>query len=122
MRQTRKTTGKRNNQRGETIAEVLVALLISSMGMLLLAGMVFASNQMIAKSRESISAYTQMENTLSARDSAEGGNGSVSFKVAEEEKPEETPKRLTDSSSEEINVVYYMNEAGTIISYGKDEG
>lgn len=42
---------------GETIAEVLIALLISALGMLMLATMITSSSNSIMKSRKTLEAY-----------------------------------------------------------------
>ena len=111
---SRKKTNQRklSSQRGETIAEVLVALLVSAMGMMMLAGMVFASGKMITKSRASMSEYIGKENTLSAR-SGVGTAGTVSFTVNGDE------TRLTDGSGSDLSVTYSRETLGnrTIISY-----
>lgn len=48
---------KLKSRAGETISEVLIALLISSLGLVMLAAMITASARTIGKSRETLEAY-----------------------------------------------------------------
>ena len=109
MNHPKQISARLKGTRGETIAEVLIALLISSMGMLMLAGMIFASGRIITKSRESMESYIAAENDLSARDGAE--SGTISFSISGD------VSSLTDNQNN--NVTYFKKEVGnkTIISY-----
>ena len=53
----KKALAKLKNKSGETIAEVLVALLVSSLGLVILASMINASTNIIAKSRSLMEEY-----------------------------------------------------------------
>ena len=48
---------KLKNRAGETISEVLIALLISSLGLVMLASLITASSRTIGRSREALEAY-----------------------------------------------------------------
>ncbi len=52
------------NNKGESLAETLVALLIAALGILLLAGMVNASSNLVRSSRQKILEYVGLENQL----------------------------------------------------------
>ncbi len=62
---------------GESIAEVLVALLIASLALLMLAGMINTSARLIARSRISVDNIVKEENALTARES--GTEGTVTW-------------------------------------------
>lgn len=57
------------NSRGESIAEVLIALLISSLGILMLAGMITSSSKMIQNSQDTMKKYYIENNKLDQRNS-----------------------------------------------------
>ena len=62
---------------GESITEVLVALMISALGLMLLAGMITASSNMITKSRDKITDYVAGEVSMIEKEG--GSNVSVAF-------------------------------------------
>ena len=70
--------GKIKSQVGESIGEVLVALLISSIGLTLLAMMVSSSSRMVERSKSTVHEYVLQSNAL--EDQSETGTpGTLSF-------------------------------------------
>ena len=55
------------SQAGETIAEVLVALLISVVGLVLLASMIISSTGLVAKTKAAYDRFVEAENVLAAK-------------------------------------------------------
>ena len=64
---------------GETIGETLVALLISSLALMMLAGAVSAATRMITRSQTTMDAYYRANNALDARTGAPGGSLSIAL-------------------------------------------
>ena len=58
-------------QRGESIAEVLLAVLISALALVLLAGMISASADMIEHSRNTMDDYIAAENALAEKSASD---------------------------------------------------
>lgn len=78
MKRFRKTVrNKLKSQRGETLAEVLIAVLVSSLGLTLLASMIAYSGDIIERSKKYYKAYVDRENAL-VTESA-GDEGEVFF-------------------------------------------
>ncbi len=103
---------------GESIAEVLIALLISSLGIVMLAAMITASARLLTKSRDSIERYVDAENRL-----AEQGSSSLSGTVTLQAQ-NGSSLRLKDGLGADIDVLYYLNdESGgdAVVSYRADE-
>lgn len=115
---------KLNNKSGESITEVLVALLISSLGLLLLAGMITSTNRIVSRSKEATRNYIEQNNALVEQGtSSETETGTVSFYRGDSTKL--TLTKLTYSSDETIGVTYYTNEqtgSTPVTAYKKTEG
>lgn len=92
---------------GETIAEVLVALLISALGIVLLAGMINSSTSMVTGSKDKIRSYVSADNEL-VDPSGAGTDGEVVLDV-----------KLHDDCPLSIEVTCYENEVANekVISY-----
>ncbi len=123
MKAGKKLINRLRSRAGESIAEVLVAVLISALGLAILAGMVAASSNMVTKSKSAMQTYIQEENKLAAQ-SGTGSTGSISMKVGESAKA----VRLPDSSASEgegypVAVNYFSTEANnkTLVSYSLKE-
>ena len=96
------------NNSGESITEVLVALLISALALVLLAGMINASSNLITNSKDKISSYVEKENSIVEQGSG-GDSGTVDMGI-----------KLSDNGGSSISVKYYTNtESGkyTVKSY-----
>ena len=115
--------GKIKSQVGESIGEVLVALLISSIGLTLLAMMVSSSSRMVERSKSTVHEYVLQSNAL--EDQSETGTpGTLSFSCDLSETDDSgSIKNITDDSSNPINIKYYINEvigSQKVISYKKE--
>ena len=66
------------SQNGETIGEVLIALLVSAIALTMLAQMIGSATGMITRSEKNMEEYYEAVNPLSDRDSAKE-DGTVSF-------------------------------------------
>ena len=99
---------KLKSKKGESITEVLVALLISALAIVLLAGMVNASTNMILKSKDKMEKYANAENSVVERNGNEPATGTVTFKIGENK------IRLNDDNNgttdNEVSVEYYTND------------
>ena len=83
---------------------MLVALLISTLGIVLLAGMINSSMNMVTKSKDKIQDYVNAENVL-AEQSASGTDGTVELDV-----------ELYDGCGTNISVEYYDNSENNSVS------
>ncbi len=107
---------KLRSRSGESIGETLVALLISTMGIMLLAGMITASTRMVIQSRDAFDDYYAVNNAVAKHD-AEAINsyfesGSVTITIK-------------DSSNKTLltvpDITYYKDTKlgrSPVISYG----
>ena len=114
------------NNRGESLTEVLVALLISTLALTILAVMITTTQRLVKKSKSLTHDYVIANNQLVEKaESALSGEGSVSIQVKELDGGDFSPKDLTDSSGSSINVVYYVNDtfgSVDVTLYQKDGG
>jgi hypothetical protein len=125
---------KLTSKKGETIAETLVALTIAAIGLVLLASMIQSSSRMIASSSEQVKRYVAEENRIAVQPPFEEVTvdpGETSVKDGSVGKVKIIPTGdgasteeilLTDSSKEEIDVVYYVNtqaQGETVELYNK---
>ena len=127
---------KIKNRNGETIVEVLVALLISSLGMIMLANMIVTSTNLITRSKETLTAYAnaQVSNKVIERSDSSAGSGTVTMKVAASGGTISTVKINDDVDTYDgtdvegkptIAVTYYENSTvgtHTVISYKVGSG
>ena len=104
---------KLRSQIGESIAEVLVALLISAVALMLLANMVTSATRIVTGNREAFNQYITAGNALASHEGTTS-SGTVSFAK------DGASMKLTDdpSSSSTITVTYYTNtRRNAVISY-----
>lgn len=104
---------KLGGRAGESLAEVLVALLVSTIGILLLASMIQSANMMIVSSRSHYRDYIEAENAL---ESQSGGGREDHINIL----LDGSAIRLTDESQYNVGVICYSNAANggkTIVSY-----
>jgi len=110
---------KLNSARGESIAEVLVALLISALGLALLAVMITSSVRIIERGRKAVADYVVQENALVERSGSSELTGSFVLTDGT------GARKLTDSDlNASTNVVYYVNDVingKPVISYRKKD-
>ena len=98
---------KLRSRAGETLAETLVALLVASIGLTMLASMINSSARLITKSRSVLRDYYAENNKLEER--AEAGN----FEIV-------VDYPGTDIKPETVTVSYYENNtagASPVIAY-----
>ncbi len=75
----KKIRAKLKSRKGDSIAEVLVALLIAGVALVLLASMITSSTNIISRSRERMETYYADNNALAAQ-SGGGGEATVTVK------------------------------------------
>ena len=98
---------------GETIAEVLVSVLIAALGMALLAGMISAASKMITNSRKSTETYVSAENILMTQPDSVGTDAPVvlgSDMVT-------LSQKLSNAGSETVPVNTYTVKNSSVVSY-----
>ncbi|MBQ6493128.1 MAG: hypothetical protein IJI92_04610 [Erysipelotrichaceae bacterium] len=102
----------RKNNRGESLAETLVALLIAAFALLILAGMVQSSSNLITKSEKHIKDYVEAENSLVDETAAKGidGKAYLSTTISGSEKA----VYLNNRGDTQINVYYYTAPMNSI--------
>jgi len=74
-----KTLKKLKSQAGETIAEVLVALLISSVALIMLASMISSTNSMVTKSKNTMKDYYDANENL---EKLQGSNDPITITIS----------------------------------------
>lgn len=99
----KKASARIKNTRGESIAEVLAALLVSSLAIVTLAVMISSSSSLVNKSRDGMKAYVSGENAVVGQSGA-SKSGTVTVRGSGSELI-----RLTDDGEAEIKVEYYEN-------------
>ncbi|MBQ9544901.1 MAG: hypothetical protein IJV00_07230 [Clostridia bacterium] len=110
MKRTPKILKKLKDVRGESLSEILIALLVSSLAIVLLAGMINASSTMISNSREKVADYVSADRSV-VEQNGSSETGTVSIKEGSE------TITLTDGAGS-ITVVYYSNsENESVKSY-----
>ncbi len=115
MRRLQAMVQRLKSKKGESISEVLIALLISALAIVLLAGMINASTEMIQKSKDKMDKYVNAENGIVEQNTNGTEPGSVTTKVNGRE-----TKLSDDSPNYVVPVQYYTNgESGsnTVRSY-----
>lgn len=109
----KKTLAKLRSQSGESIAETLIALLISSLALVMLAGAVGSASRVITTSNAKMAEYYSMDNKL-AEQKAEKADGSVTVSI----EGNYSIKQQTDS----VSYRFFLNDAfgnTPVIAYGK---
>ena len=112
--------------RGETLAEVLVALLIAALALTMLASVIAASSRMITQSKAKMKTYYEANDALAEQDV---DNSNASFSVTILRVDSETETDTTDSVTLEpgktLAVAGFMNDtlgSKVIYSYCLTEG
>lgn len=117
MKKTGKSLKRRlKNNSGESITEVLVALLVSTLGIVLLAGMINSSTIMINNSKEKIASFVSAGVTVVEQISdAANPNPSGTVLTTVKESGKEDTMKLFDGDNGSTKVEYFENtEAGNI--------
>ena len=94
---------KVKSSRGESIAEVLVAMLISVVALTILAGMITSTGNILKRSQAQMNLYNEAAETLVQRTSPSGTGGTVTMTEGAE------TWRLTGTTPEDVSVSYYVN-------------
>ena len=97
---------KLRSKKGESIGEVLVALLISSLGLTLLAGMITSAKSVLDRSKTKMDSYNGNIATLVKHTSDIRFTGDVSIKVKEQGGEYKTWDFTVDTSAANVN--YYV--------------
>ena len=95
-------TARLRSEKGESISEVLVALLISALALIMLVTMVQRSTLLVQNSARTMDRYIGAENNL-AEPNGDGTPGSVTVKRGDE------TILLYDGAESAIPVAYYEN-------------
>jgi len=104
MKTGRKLLRRLRGRAGESIAEVLVALLISALAMMLLAGMINSSWKVLDSSRAALADYNAQESVLTAQGSSDR-TGTVTASLGGD------AVKLNADTNVQIPVKYYVNDA-----------
>ena len=104
MSKLQATVKKLKSKKGESISEVLIALLVSALAIVLLAGMINASSEMIRNSKEKIDQYVKAENGIVEQNEDGPDTGSVTVRVNGQ-----AAKLSDDAPDAGIQVEYYTN-------------
>ena len=107
MKTIHRIKARLRSRAGESIAEVLVSLLISSLALVMLAGMISAAARMVKRSEGYIETYVEGVNAV-AEKGASPSDGKVTL-TAGSQRP------FTDDGEAEISVMYYTH--GDVVSY-----
>ena len=110
------------NTHGETITEVLVAMVIVGLALLMLAVVIASSSSIVKKDREYMEDYYETGNAL-ASPSGSGVKGTLTVKYATGVSTG-TPVRLSPENDDgEISIeIFYADEGDTVVSYKKADG
>ncbi len=107
------------SRKGETLAEVLVALLIASLAVAMLAGMIQASVKIIDSAESKMQEYYVASNALALKTpAASTGDGKVSLSYEDSSHMQVTVRLIPDSDN--VDVDYFTNNklgAIDVISY-----
>ncbi len=111
-----KALKKLKSQGGETIAELLVALLIAALALTMLASMISSSSKVILRSMDSMEKYVAAENQISAHEKKSGDDNvrilEGDFTVTLHVNGSGDAWALTDDRLEEpLKVTYYVADA-----------
>ncbi len=98
---------KLQNNRGDSIAEVLIALLISALALVMLASMITSSSRMILSSKAKMDAYYQESGSYSAPN-ATGDKVKITIVVDGDTDP-----------SEDYDILYYKTTNEEISGFQK---
>ncbi len=125
----RKAGNKIRSGAGESLSEVLIALLISALGLTMLAVMITSSGRILARSQENFRTYAGAENELSQQaeeissDAVASGAGICYVYEVSQGTANKTTLRDGASADGGIEVRYYIYEPRNgkyVISYKAD--
>ena len=122
MKKGGKSFKKLADNRGESFAEVMVALLISVLALMILAGMINGAATLIRKTSDEVSRYISEENVLAGEnDSDASGTGEAVIRIRNTDGTERTVLPYDGAGDGgRISVKYFINDEGAgdpVISY-----
>ena len=121
----RRVFNKLSNQSGETIAETLVALLIASLALVMLAGAVSSAMNTVTRSKNTMDDYYTVNNALVVRSTAAPTKDGMTVNTTNGDYTGELTVSVPDLKHDNtagIKVTYWKNEqiSGTqVITYTK---
>lgn len=114
-RSSARAIARLRSRAGESISEVLIAVLVSAVGLVLLAGMISSTSHLIQSSKDKIHTYADNNKALVEKADGSVKEGTVVFRTSSGN------VKLTDGDhSASVSVVYYENPeapGGDVISY-----
>lgn len=105
----KKMRSRLRSQRGESITEVLFAVMISAIALTMLALMINATTKMVIHSRSTMEDYVSQNNGIVEKGSA-GVPGTATFYIVNPD-TSTTPILLTDDSVVATPIRYYVNDS-----------
>ena len=109
----KKMKSRLRSKKGESIAEVLVAVLLSAIGLTMLATMISATSKMVIRSRNLTKEYVEQNNQLVEKADTSTRTGSVQVLQVNSTSSAATPIKLygvpTANEDYSIPVKYYVN-------------
>ena len=107
----KKWIAKLNSRTGDSIAEVLVALLISALGLVILASMIISSTRMISSSRDKMERYYEANNILESQSGESSASGAVWIWHVSEEDTSSAVKFHVSQTNNSIPLEFFMNDS-----------
>ena len=103
------------NTHGETITEVLVAMVIVGLALLMLAVVIASSSSIVKKDREYMEDYYETGNALATYSGNPKYKGKLTVTLSG------TPVKLSSESGNTISIEVYADEDESVVSYKKAE-
>ena len=121
---------KLKSRSGETISELLIALLISSLALTMLAGMITAASRIVRNSMKSMENYVEHENLIVSRPDVVPPEiitkveGTLTVSIPKDDGTESVRKLTDEDPNNYINVTFYKTVAFgkvPVITYERSE-
>jgi len=108
----KKLINKLKSQGGETLAEVLIALLISALALTMLAGIISASGKIVLGSMDKMKTYLSAENQIvsyDAEDPVSSAEGTLTLYI--KKNGSDTKCKLTEQNAgTDVDIVFYKSD------------
>ncbi|MBR3245215.1 MAG: hypothetical protein IKF90_21400 [Parasporobacterium sp.] len=101
---------KFKSEKGESLSEVLVAVLVSTLGLVMLASMITSSMNIIMNSKTHYENYLKQEQILVGETEGQQGTVKTNKTLSGSEEPGPSIALTGDESDGSIDVYYYKNE------------
>ena len=110
---------KLKGNEGESLAEVLIALLIAALALTMLASVISSAARIITQSKKTMSDYYAANGELTTRSHAEAnnaltGSGELTVNVLLKDAEDKYNSANLISSTESLDVTYYFNKVVSI--------